>query len=478
MRGVVGIVFNDYDTTVGARRKSASEFATKSLLPALAAVGKCRVSVDNGKCERSFGYWRLVTAAMAVESAAAPTDDSRSFDDPNVPVEDYGQIKGRLSLPQAHAVLEPLCMTLAREAKRLKWSVEQLQRKLHDAEILLEAAKSNSNPIAAAAAPSTVASSTVEGGAKRPLLLPDSGGTPMLECRTTRYSRISADYTTTSVPSVSFIHMPLDKHAQSWCHRHAVRLRQKYGYCRVKPAEHHSDGKTMMGPTMQAYNEAYRSCLEHIDRLRDDMKNVSGEEFLKDFTTDDVLLLRAAIGITGSEGSAAQRQEAAKSFCGELLFPALAEASRCSVRVEGSDTRSAVVEVEYAISDLGHIKGELRIDRAPRQGEVVAAIAAETSRLQTDVKQLKAEERTHGSLGSSTPVPATPLSTPLGKRSPADRKRHSMSVVNPNRRLINPRKRSKGLDFDDDVDVQGSPSYSVFELCRKWLLPTSIVHSV
>ncbi|KAF4708416.1 hypothetical protein FOZ63_000886, partial [Perkinsus olseni] len=98
-----------------------------------------------------------------------------------VPVEDYGQIKGRLSLPQAHAVLEPLCMTLAREAKSLKWTVEQLQRKLHDAEILLEAAKSNSNPIAAAAGPSAVASSTVEGGGKRPLLLPDSGGTLVAE---------------------------------------------------------------------------------------------------------------------------------------------------------------------------------------------------------------------------------------------------------------------------------------------------------
>ncbi|KAF4697276.1 hypothetical protein FOZ63_013089 [Perkinsus olseni] len=198
--------------------------------------------------------------------------------------------------------------------------------------------------------------------------------------------------------------------------------------------------------------------------------SVSGEEFLKDFTTDDVLLLRATIGITGSEESAAQRQEAAKSFCGELLFPALANTNRCSVRVEGSVTRSAVVEVEYAISDLGHIKGELRLNRAPRQGEVVAALAAETSRLQTDVKELKAEEATHGSLNSSTPVPATPLSTPLGKRSPANRKRHSMSVVNPNRRLLNPRKRSKGLDFDDDDDddddVQGFPSYSVFELCR------------
>ncbi|KAF4738450.1 hypothetical protein FOZ62_010887, partial [Perkinsus olseni] len=179
--------------------------------------------------------------------------------------------------------------------------------------------------------------------------------------------------------------------------------------------------------------------------------SVSGEEFLKDFTTDDVLLLRAAIGITGSEESTAQRQEAAKSFCGELLFPALADANRCSVRVEGSDTRIAVVEVEYAISDLGHIKGELRIDRAPRQGEVVVALAAETSRLQNDVKELKADEGTHGSLHSSTP-PATPLSTPLGRRSPANRKRHGMSVVNPNRRLINPRKRSKGLDFDDDDD--------------------------
>ncbi|KAF4697275.1 hypothetical protein FOZ60_009897 [Perkinsus olseni] len=197
LRLSLGIVFNDYDTTVGARRKSASEFATKSLLPALATVGKCRVSMDNGECIVTF----------------------------SVPLEDYGQIKGRLSLPQAHAVLEPLCMTLAREAKRLKWSVEQLQRKLHDAEILLEAAKSNR----------------------------------------------SADYTTTSVLSVSSIHMPLDKHAQSWCHRHAVRLRQKYGYYRAKPAEHHSDGKTMMGP-MQAYNEAYRSCLEHIDSLRDDLK--------------------------------------------------------------------------------------------------------------------------------------------------------------------------------------------------------------
>ncbi|KAF4749491.1 hypothetical protein FOZ62_027432 [Perkinsus olseni] len=153
LRLSLGIVFNDYDTTVGARRKSASEFATKSLLPALATVGKCRVSMDNGECIVTF----------------------------SVPLEDYGQIKGRLSLPQAHAVLEPLCMTLAREAKRLKWSVEQLQRKLHDAEILLEAAKSNSNPVAAAAGPSAVASSTVEGGAKRPLLLPDSGGTPMAE---------------------------------------------------------------------------------------------------------------------------------------------------------------------------------------------------------------------------------------------------------------------------------------------------------
>ncbi|KAF4661760.1 hypothetical protein FOZ61_002958 [Perkinsus olseni] len=163
LRLSLGIVFNDYDTTLGARRKSASEFTTKSLLPALATVGKCRVSMDNGECIVTF----------------------------SVPVEDYGQIKGRLSLPQAHAVLEPLCMTLAREAKRLKWTVEQLQRKLHDAEILLAAAKSN---------------------------------------------------------------------------------RQKYGYYRVNPAERHSDGKTMMGPAMQAYNEAYRSCLEHIGRLRDDLK--------------------------------------------------------------------------------------------------------------------------------------------------------------------------------------------------------------
>lgn len=56
------------------------------------------------------------------------------------------------------------------------------------------------------------------------------------------------------------------------------------------------------------------------------------------------------------------------------------------------DCRIAVVEVRYAIAGLGFMKGRLKLDRVVRQGEVIAAIAAETASLQNDVRQMKREE--------------------------------------------------------------------------------------
>ncbi|KAF4673972.1 hypothetical protein FOL47_009890 [Perkinsus chesapeaki] len=221
--------------------------------------------------------------------------------------------------------------------------------------------------------------------------------------------------------------------------------------------------------------------------------SVSAVEFVKDFEVSDILRLREAIGITGAEQTSEEMRKAAENFATEMLLPALADSEGCSIECDASDSDIALVHYFYTITNLGRISGRLDLRKTQRQGELIAALATEINRLKNDIDKMKADmkdleatgvymrnvlpylvDNIYTSIGLllSTPVlvysvPATVLSfssssgiplspsTPTPSSRPPSKRRHHMSVVNPNRRLSSSRKRTKGLEFSDDDDDDG-----------------------
>lgn len=108
----------------------------------------------------------------------------------NIPVQHYGQLKGRLILQPSPADAVPLCVVMSREADRLKYSNKELNKKVQEMEVQLEVLKVDRwglhmmlalklSTLSASASTSAGESAVVVGAKRR--LIDDSGGTPMTQ---------------------------------------------------------------------------------------------------------------------------------------------------------------------------------------------------------------------------------------------------------------------------------------------------------